>query len=74
MGTEVGVLGYNVYRKRKGVRSRLNRKIVRARGSVGARSYSYLDRSVHRPRHHQRYWLEVVSTDGSRVWKVTRTP
>jgi hypothetical protein len=73
-GTEVGVLGYNVYRERKGLRNRLNRKIVRARGSVGGASYSYLDKSAPRRRHALRYWLEVRSTDGSRAWKMLRTP
>jgi hypothetical protein len=74
MGTEVGVLGYNVYRERKGVRIRLNRAIIRARGGVAGGSYSYLDKSARRPSHSVRYWLEVRTTGGSRVWKVTRTP
>jgi hypothetical protein len=73
MGTEAGVMGYNVYRSRNGVRTRLNRRIIASRGGVGGRSYSYLDRSV-RQRHGVRYWLEVRMTDGSRVWKMTRTP
>jgi hypothetical protein len=72
MGSEAGALGYNVYRERGGARIRLNRAIIAARGTVAGRSYSYLDRAAPRARHGLRYWLQVVSTDGSRVWKAVR--
>jgi hypothetical protein len=74
MGSEVGVLGYNVYRERRGARIRLNRAVIAARGSLSSRSYSYLDRSAPRARRGLRYWLQVVGTDGSRVWKAVRVP
>ena len=74
MASEVGVLGYNVYRERKGVRIRLTRAIMLARGGLAGRSYSYLDRSAPRARRGVRYWLRVVETDGSRVWKAVRAP
>jgi hypothetical protein len=74
MGSEAGVLGYNVYRERKGAKIRLTRASVPARGSVSGRSYSYLDRSAPRVRRGVRYWLQVVETDGSRVWKAVRVP
>jgi len=72
MGSEVGVLGYSVYRERKGARIRLNRAIVPARSGVGGKSYSYLDRAAPRA-HGLRYWLQIVNADGSRLWKVART-
>jgi hypothetical protein len=72
MGSEAGVLGYNVYRDRNGARTRLNRAIIAARGTVAGRSYSYLDRSAPRARHGLRYWLQVVRTEGSPVWKAVR--
>jgi len=72
MGSEIGVLGYNVYRERRGARVRLNRASIAARGGVGGRSYSYLDRSAPRAHHGTRYWLQVVNLDGSRLWKAVR--
>ena len=74
MGSEVGVLGYNVYRERKGARIRLTRALIPARGSLAGRTYSYLDRSAPRARRGLRYWLQVVETDGSRAWKAVRVP
>jgi len=72
MGSEVGVVGYSVYRERNGARVRLNRASIAARGGVGGRSYSYLDRSAPRAHHGTRYWLQVVNLDGSRLWKAVR--
>jgi hypothetical protein len=74
MGSEAGVLGYNVYRERRSARIRLTKAIIAARGSVSGGSYSYLDRSAPRARRGLRYWLQVVGTDGSRVWKAVRVP
>jgi hypothetical protein len=74
MGSEAGVLGYNVYRERKGARIRLTRALVPARGGLAGRTYSYLDRSAPRARRGLRYWLQVVENDGSRVWKAVRVP
>lgn len=73
MGSEVGVLGYNVYRERSGARVRLNRGRITAHGGVAGKSYSYLDRSAPRARDGVRYWLQVVNRDGSRIWKAVRT-
>jgi len=72
MASEVGVLGYKVYRERRGARIRLHRAIIAARGSLAGGSYSYLDRSAPRPHRGLRYWLQLVHTDGSRTWKAVR--
>jgi len=66
------VLGYKVYRERRGARIRLHRAIIAARGSLAGGSYSYLDRSAPRPHRGLRYWLQLVHTDGSRTWKAVR--
>ena len=65
---EVGSLGFNVYRGSVGHRVRLNRAIVRARGSVAGAGYAYRDARA--PRQARlRYWLEEVGADGSHQWR-----
>jgi hypothetical protein len=65
---EVGALGLNVYRGPIGHRVRLNRKIVRATGSVGGARYAYRDADASRHRRLM-YWLQEIGTDGSRQWR-----
>jgi hypothetical protein len=65
---EVGSLGFNVYRGPAGHRIRLNRTILRAKGSVSGARYIYRDaRALRHSR--LRYWLEEVGTDGSHQWR-----
>jgi hypothetical protein len=64
--SETDVLGFNLYRVRKGVRVRVNRSLIQARGSVSGGRYSFLDR--HAPRGASTYRLQVVHRDGSRSW------
>jgi hypothetical protein len=66
-GTEVELVGFNVFRQ-KGAQARkvkLNRSLVRAKGGVAGAKYSWLDRSAKRG---GRYWLQAVNADGSRSW------
>ena len=70
-GSEVGALGFNVYRLRNGHRVRLNGRLIPAlsltRGGVSGAAYSYLDRRA--PKHAAlRYWLREVDTSGHRTW------
>jgi hypothetical protein len=63
--SSVDTLGFNVYRERGGKRVRLNRKLIPAASGVAGRRYSFLDRRGVRG---SRYWIQAVSTDGSRSW------
>ena len=66
-GSEVGVLGFNVYRERAGVRVRVNRSLIRARGATHGAAYSWLHRRAQPYR--ARYWLQAIQSDGSRTWQ-----
>ena len=63
--SSVDTLGFNVYRERRGQRVRLNHNLIPAASGVAGRRYSFLDR---RPVRGSRYWIQAVSTDGSRSW------
>jgi subtilisin-like proprotein convertase family protein len=66
-GTEVGTLGFNVFRQQGNRRVRVNRQLIPAIGSVSGKAYAVLDRRA--PRHRAvRYWLQDVSTSGARTW------
>jgi hypothetical protein len=63
--SEVGLLGFNVYRGRANRFERVNARLIPSAGLLAGRSYSFRDRpptGVRAPR----YWLELVRTDGSR--------
>ena len=65
--SEAGIVGFNLYRHRLGRRTKLNRRLIRASGSVGGAPYVWRDRTIPRATsRHAAYWLEVVSADGSR--------
>jgi hypothetical protein len=65
-GTEVGTLGFYVYRAKGPKRIRLNKALIRARGNIGGASYRFLDRTAPRATGTARYWLEELRTDGTR--------
>ena len=65
-GSEVGLLGFHVYRERAGNRVRLTRTLIRTRGRTFGAAYSWLDRRA--PRKPARYWVRAVNADGSRTW------
>jgi predicted extracellular nuclease len=64
--SEVGVLGFNVYREQAGKRVRLNRSTIRALspGGFAGHVYAWRDRSGRAGR----YWLQVVRLDGHVAW------
>ena len=67
-GAEPSLLGFNIFRSNPGAREKkVNRSLIRARGSVGGASYRLVDRSV-RPRVTYLYRLQTVSRDGTRSW------
>ena len=71
--SEVGVLGFNVYREQRGQRVKLNRTLIASRGSAASgRVYTFRDR---RPAAKAaRYWLQTVQLDGSRTWQRAARP
>jgi subtilisin-like proprotein convertase family protein len=69
--SENGLLGFNVYRARGKTLTKLNHSLIRARGGVTGRTYSYLDRSARRGRTYT-FRLQSVSTAGKRAW-IART-
>jgi hypothetical protein len=64
--SEVGVLGFNVFRSAGTHRARLNRALIPAAGAAAGHAYAYRDR---RPGSRtRRYWLQVVRADGGSRW------
>jgi hypothetical protein len=64
--SQVGVLGFKVYREMNGVRTRLNSRLIPAGGAAG-RAYSFRDRRAPAARRF-RYWIQAVNADGLRTW------
>jgi hypothetical protein len=63
--SELGTIGYNVYREAAGKRVKLNRSLISAGSGLSAHSYSWLDRSGKTGR----YWVQAVERNGARVWR-----
>jgi thermitase len=61
--SELGTVGYNVYRGSGTKRVKLNKSLIKAGLGVWTRSYSLLDRSAK----HGTYWVEAVERNGARV-------
>jgi hypothetical protein len=66
-GSELGTLGFNVYRAVHGRRVRVNKHLIRAASASAGHAYSFLDRTAPRTKA-LRYWIQVVNLDGSRRW------
>ena len=64
--SEVGLLGFNLYREVRGKRVKVNRSLIRARGGTSGAAYRFLDRRA--TRGSGRYWIQAVNLDGSRSW------
>lgn len=62
--SELGARGFNLYRGPTR-QARLTRSLIRAAGDARGHSYSYLDRA--RRGEPDRYWLEVVLRNGSKI-------
>lgn len=64
--SEVGVVGYDVYREAAGRRARVNTALIPAgSGGPGAHAYRWVDRS---PKRGGRYWLRETTTSGAQAW------
>lgn len=63
-GSELGLLGFNVFGERRGLRIPLNRTLISAAGGVAGHEYSFRT-----PSRMTRYWLQEVKVDGSRAWR-----
>jgi hypothetical protein len=64
-GTEVDVLGFNVYREVKGLRVKANKSLIVAKAGTTGHSYSWLDRAAKKS---NRYWVQAVNGNGTRSW------
>ncbi len=68
--SEIGVLGYNLYRDLNGKRARLNRALITGKGLTGG-SYSFKCGRA-KDQAGTRYWLEAIDLDGSRICRSVR--
>lgn len=66
-GSEIDMLGYNVYVERNGKRVKLNRSLIAGKGLLGG-SYAFKTKapSAKKP---VRYWLEALDLDGARTFR-----
>ena len=64
MATEVGTVGYNVYRTQGARRVKLNKRLVPAAGGLRGHAYVWRDRG---PGQSPRYTLEEMRRDGSSI-------
>lgn len=75
-GSEVDIVGFNLYREVKGKRVRINRKLIPSGVEASGRSYSFLDRRAPKRKTGVRYLVQAVNLDGTRTWsgsvRVTR--
>ena len=65
-GTEVDTVGFHVYRSGGAGWTRVDRRLIPAKGWVAGARYSFLDRRV--PHRKLAYRLQAVGSDGSRTW------
>jgi len=65
-GTETETLGFHVYRGRGAKLTRVDRRLIPAKGSVAGARYSLLDRRA--PLGKLTYRIQSVGADGSRTW------
>jgi hypothetical protein len=66
-GSEVDLLGFQVYRSRGQSWRRVTRTLIAAKGSVAGASYRYLDSTAKRGVPY-RYRIKVVNSDGTTRW------
>ena len=66
-GTEVGLLGFHVYRLRGQSAHRVTHSLIAATGSVAGTSYRFLDRSAKRGVAY-RYRIKALNRDGTTAW------
>ena len=66
-GTEVGLLGFHVYRLRGQSAHRVTHSLITAIGSVSGTSYRFVDRSVKRGIAY-RYRIKALNRDGTTAW------
>lgn len=67
-GSEVGLLGFNVYREVAGRRVKASRAVIASVGGTSGHAYAWLDRSAPKTGA-LRYWLQTVSLSGDRSWR-----
>jgi hypothetical protein len=66
-GTEVDLLGFQVYRSRGHSWRRITHSLIAAKGSVSGASYRVLDRTARRGLSY-RYRIKAVNRDGTTSW------
>jgi hypothetical protein len=62
--SELGTLGFNVFREVNGRRVRVNARLI---ASKGRGAYSFLDRRAPRGKA-LRYWVQEIEVDGTKSW------
>lgn len=67
-GSETAALGYNVYGEVQGTRVKVNTRLIASRAGVAGSSYSFTYRQPEHSRAVVRFWIQAVSTAGSRTW------
>jgi uncharacterized repeat protein (TIGR01451 family) len=66
--SELGTLGFNLFRQQRGKRIRLNASQIAARGGPAGSTYSYRDRGARSALEPLRYWLQAIHVSASPVW------
>jgi hypothetical protein len=66
-GTEIDLLGFQVYRSRGHSWRRISRSLIAAKGSMSGASYRFLDRSATRGVPY-RYRIKAINRDGTASW------
>ena len=67
-GSDLAVLGYNVYGDLHGKRVKLNRSLIASSGSTRGSTYRFTYRHAPGKPSVARFWLQRVNRDGSRAW------
>lgn len=67
-GSELAVLGYNVWGELNGKRVKLNRSLIASGRSAGGSTYRFTYRQGPGKPFVARFWLQRVNGDGSRAW------
>jgi hypothetical protein len=66
--SEVGTVGFNVWRLTAAAKTKVNRSLISAHGSAVGAHYSFVDRTAQRGASYT-YRLQIVNRDGTRSWQ-----
>jgi hypothetical protein len=66
-GSELEMVGFNVWRLTANGKTRVNRSLIAASGGAGGERYSFVDRTARREASYT-YRLQIVNRNGTRSW------